>query len=587
MVASAFVLAPVSEAVPSSAGPDLPVLGPEVSGLVERGRAVFHEGGRPVAAALPAGTTSVGVTWIGPTAGVAVRSHGPAGWTEWVHLADEADHGDDGTRPAGARAAGPVWVGSAADAIEVRPDGDVEGLAVRVSGWSGDQPAQQRALLPTASRSPVLRRAAWGSPGWSHANCPEGPELTRPVEAVIVHHTATTTSYGPDDVDDILRSIHRFHTRTRGWCDIAYQFLVDRFGRIWEGRSGGIAFAVDGGHARGFNEATTGISLIGDFDHSDVPVAALDAVGLLAGWKAAINDFPVDGTVRRVSGGSTSIPAGRAVDLPRIAAHRHVGATSCPGGHGFTRLGAVRAVANGYPASAAFGFGRAGDVPLVGDWDGDGSDDAVLFRAGAFHFRRGLRAGETDRVVAFGPRHAQPVLGDWDGSGDATVGVWDGRRFQLLDVNRSPGLLSGLPPALGGIRTVTPAVPRDFPVGRAVPLSGDWDGDGVDTLGLAADGDVVLFGDAAAQQVATRLRLGRAGDRIVVADEEQDGVDEVGLVRDGVLYLAPTGHPGAVRAVHRLTSGAIPFVVDAAGLGLPSLLTVRDGWWDPTTPPGL
>ncbi len=106
-------------------------------------------------------------------------------------------------------------------------------------------------------------------------------------KVAILHHTATTNNYAPQDVPAIIRSIYAFHVEAEDWCDVGYNFLVDRFGRIWEGRYGGIDKPVLGAHAGGFNTNTFGVGMIGTFDQCathagdarrDSPVDGLEAL---------------------------------------------------------------------------------------------------------------------------------------------------------------------------------------------------------------------------------------------------------------------------------------------------------------------
>ena len=69
----------------------------------------------------------------------------------------------------------------------------------------------------------------------------------------------------------ILRSIYAYHTQSRGWSDIGYNFLVDRFGRIWEGRYGGVDRPVVGAHTLGYNDYSFAMSAIGNYEIAQPP----------------------------------------------------------------------------------------------------------------------------------------------------------------------------------------------------------------------------------------------------------------------------------------------------------------------------
>ena len=96
-----------------------------------------------------------------------------------------------------------------------------------------------------------------------------------PIRKLVVHHSASTN--GPSDPADVVRSIYRYHTGTRGFSDIGYNYLIDHRGTIYEGRyarrfgdeplsaEDRKGWGVVGAHAKGTNAGTCGICLIGDF----------------------------------------------------------------------------------------------------------------------------------------------------------------------------------------------------------------------------------------------------------------------------------------------------------------------------------
>lgn len=335
------------------------------------------------------GTQMVGVTWIGPEiVDVEVRARAAGAWTDWVDLSS----GD--TVGAGRPGAGPAWLGAdGVDAVAVRiPSDPVADVRLDLMRFDGDTPrAGSRATIDTAATPaggpPIHTRAGWAPGGWNTgpAVCPPAPVAMDDLRFAVVHHTAGTNSYSRGDVPGILAGIYRFHTATRGWCDVAYNFFVDRFGRVWEGRLGGIHGAPWGGHTLGFNVASTGVALIGQHQPGASPAAAqptaesMDAIRDLLAWKLGSHGLDPTGSVTVRSGGSTRYPEGQIVTLPVVQGHRHTATSSCPGDLVFSRLTSLRqqvaariasttVPARWWPSrtGAAF-FGRLASAAVGGD----------------------------------------------------------------------------------------------------------------------------------------------------------------------------------------------------------------------------
>ena len=210
--------------------------------------------------------------------------------------------------------------------------------------------------LPVA----VTTRAEWGA---NASYMSWDPEYAR-AGHVVVHHTAGTNSYSAGQSASIVRGIYYYHAVTLDWGDIGYNFLVDKFGTVFEGRSGSVAAPAGrmsiGAHARGVNTGTMGISMMGDYSTVSPSDAQLSSVGKMAGWflkRAGISD--VTGWAGLHVWTTERYQAGSTISMPRILGHRDVGYTTCPGNVGYSKLGAIRAIAKAQGSSPQGGSGGA------------------------------------------------------------------------------------------------------------------------------------------------------------------------------------------------------------------------------------
>ena len=210
--------------------------------------------------------------------------------------------------------------------------------------------------LPVA----VTTRAEWGA---NASYMSWDPEYAR-AGHVVVHHTAGTNSYSAGQSASIVRGIYYYHAVVLDWGDIGYNFLVDKFGTVFEGRSGSVAAPAGrmsiGAHARGVNTGTMGISMMGDYSTVSPSDAQLSSVGKMAGWflkRAGISD--VTGWAGLHVWTTERYQAGSTISMPRILGHRDVGYTTCPGNVGYSKLGTIRAIAKAQGSSAQGGSSGA------------------------------------------------------------------------------------------------------------------------------------------------------------------------------------------------------------------------------------
>ncbi len=167
---------------------------------------------------------------------------------------------------------------------------------------------------------------------------------TGSVKTAFVHHTAGSNSYSCSEVPSILRSIYRYHVQSQGWRDVGYNFFVDKCGKIYEGRAGGVAEPVQGAHTYGFNHNSMGVAVLGTYSSRDPGRDVRDALSLLTAWKLGLHDGNPAGSRNRTSGGG-KYPAGTTVRMKNISGHRDGFATDCPGDELYGDLGTVRSTA--------------------------------------------------------------------------------------------------------------------------------------------------------------------------------------------------------------------------------------------------
>lgn len=176
----------------------------------------------------------------------------------------------------------------------------------------------------------IFPRTAWATKAQ-----PAGvlkPETS--VKFLLVHHTAGTTSYKMDQVPNQIRQIYNFHTgKTKGWADVCYNFLIDRFGQVWEGRQGSLDSAVMAdatGGSQGFAQL---VCLLGNFDTSTPTSEMMESCAATLAWLATKNKITVDQTklVSFTSRGSNRWKSGVTVNARPISGHRDMSATVCPG----------------------------------------------------------------------------------------------------------------------------------------------------------------------------------------------------------------------------------------------------------------
>jgi hypothetical protein len=297
----------------------------------------------------------VGLHWKGSGA-IRFRTQRADGtWSRWQLSAPEADDLPDrgtaeGKRSRGWHLGNPFWVGRS-ERIQYRLGGRITKLRaffVR-SPLLGGTPQHVKPFA--ANAPPIITRAEWGANESIRRNKKKGPEIADNVHIAIVHHTAGTNNYTRAQSAAIVRGIELYHVLGNGWDDIGYNFLVDKYGQVFEGRYGGMTKAVVGAHALGFNFGAVGVALLGNYNSAGLTAAARASLVSLLAWRLDVAHLDPLSQATRVSAGNPEYGKGTAVSLRAISGHRDTYPTSCPGNNLYAQLPAIarQVAATGLP----------------------------------------------------------------------------------------------------------------------------------------------------------------------------------------------------------------------------------------------
>ncbi|MEV1024454.1 N-acetylmuramoyl-L-alanine amidase [Streptomyces sp. NPDC050264] len=367
------------------------------------------KGDRKVVPQKSTGTFSaVSVTWKDPaaeidgTAQFRARDADSGAWGGWTTLPKETNDADGAERERSAIRGGTasVPVEDVADGVEVRvvaKDGSASDLPAgmdvklidpgtgptaadlaRPAAYSedtatpagtptatGTTPAATGTPTPAATPTPtpsetvptappstvvkpaIIPQSVWG-PGLAHDGT---PSYDTEIKAAVVHHTGVDADnqFPCSQSAERLRQIQQDHV-SKGYYDLGYNFVVDRCGQIFEGRTGGMDLPVHGAHDYGFNTDTVGISYIGNFETAKPTKAALDAIARVVAWKFGQYGIAPTGNVTLTSNGDLNVDGnkvalGKTITLPRVFGHKDTNATLCPGANLYPKLSRVRTLA--------------------------------------------------------------------------------------------------------------------------------------------------------------------------------------------------------------------------------------------------
>jgi len=408
--------------------------------------AVTGTGGRAAAVVqtLDAGMRfrMAGVICDAPAAGavtVSLRASADGAiWTRWLNapleVVDEAGRAQAFTDP--------LWIGAArylqvraADATGALPAlsrvrivaidpgagastsggqcGETDGSPVGALALAPETGATSAQAAATEASAPdLVTREEWGADESLRSDAPS----YAPVKMAFVHHTASGNTYTRAEAPGLVRAIYAYHTESLHWSDIGYNFAIDRFGTIYEGRYGGITRGVIGAQVGGFNTGSTGISVIGTFTAVAPPQVVVTALERLLAWKLSLGDLDPQGTAELTCGLTDKYKKGDTVTFPVIAGHRDANRTECPGDQLYALLPTIRAAVAERLSPTPVVATLTADRTLVSP-NGDGTAEETDL-AGSLSVSADWRLVIKDA--------AGRSVGSWSGHGSKAAVTWNG-----------------------------------------------------------------------------------------------------------------------------------------------------------------
>jgi hypothetical protein len=201
-----------------------------------------------------------------------------------------------------------------------------------------------------------------------------------------------------------------------------------------------------------------------------------------------------------------------------------------------------------YGQLEAFYFGNPGDEPLMGDWNCDGVDTPGLYRRsdGFVYLRNTNTQGVADIAFFFGNPGDLPLVGDFNGDGCDTVSVYRPSTGQVFVMNQL---------GAGGVGVGAADTTYYFGNPGDKPFTGDFDGDGVDTVALHRESTGLIYyrNDHAQGPAHHQFVFGNPRDRVFAGDWNGDGVDTPGVYRPSqrTLFLRHVNGSGPADATIR------------------------------------
>jgi len=193
----------------------------------------------------------------------------------------------------------------------------------------------------------------------------------------------------------------------------------------------------------------------------------------------------------------------------------------------------------------SFYYGSPGDFPFMGDWDCDGVETPGLYRQsdGYVYLRNSNSQGIADVRFFFGNPGDVPLAGDFDADGCDTISIYRPPETRIYVINQLGTADQGLGEAEYSYLFGNPG---------DKPFVGDFDGDGIDTVGLHRESTgKVYYRDSNTQGIADNTFVyGNPGDRLIAHDWNGDGMDSPAVFRpvNSTFYFRFTNDDGTANA---------------------------------------